>query len=296
MNSGSSPDAPASEKCVIRYLPSIRSSSRGRSGPGRRRVEQHPHRLLRLRAERDDATEDLLRLTRGAIDVEDAVRPMRCGIHEHLVGHRTGHERASARRHRVRHRRECRVEVRVRDAAVLARTAVMTRLAAVDRPREIGGAALRDRAAELRLDAGADRRLGAGKASAAGRGRRAAPQSLPACRDADVLLDEVVVGRDVGVGDRPVDADAVVRRGLEVDVAQAEAGASPDVRAAADDARADPEELRIGLVDVRLVDVVDVPVGIPLADGVRPRLTGRSRSSGRLVRPGIPAGAGTCSL
>ena len=42
--------------------------------------------------------------------------------------------------------------------------------------------------------------------------------SLPA--DPDVLLDEVVVGREVRVGERPVLAVAVVGRGLEVEVAQ----------------------------------------------------------------------------
>ena len=57
-------------------------------------------------------------------------------------------------------------------------------------------------------------------------------------------------------------------------IAEAEAGASPDVGAAADDARADPEEVGVRLVDVGLFEVVDVPAGVPLAHGVGTGLDG----------------------
>ena len=54
-----------------------------------------------------------------------------------------------------------------------------------------------------------------------------------AAADADQLLDLVVVGRDVGVGDRPGDLPAVLRRALEVEIGQPEADAAPDVGLAA---------------------------------------------------------------
>ena len=273
-NSGSSPVAPASEKCVIRPLPSrplelarpLASCSRGR-------VEQDPHRLLGLRAERDDAPEDLLRLPRLTIDVEDAARAASGRIDENLVGHRAGDQRAAARRHRVGHRRERGAEVRVGHAAVLARAAVVARLPPVERPGQIRRATLRERATELLLEARPEGGLGAGERhrrleAAVGQFREALGQPV----DADVVLDQIVVRRDIGVADRPVYAGAVVGGRLEVDVAEPQAGATPDVRAPAHQPRAYPQERGVGRVDVRLFEVVDEPVGVPLAHGVRARL------------------------
>jgi hypothetical protein len=58
--------------------------------------------------------------------------------------------------------------------------------------------------------------------------------SLRDARDADVVLDEVVVLLEVRVAERPVLAVPVVGRGLEVEVAETVALAAPDVGAAAD--------------------------------------------------------------
>src|SRR5690606_30838888 len=70
-------------------------------------------------------------------------------------------------------------------------------------------------------------------------------------RDAHVRLDLVVPWLQLVVAERPVDTDAVVRRGLEVDVAHPKTAAPPDVGASADDAGAYPEEAGRRRVDVR---------------------------------------------
>ena len=217
--------------------------------------------------------EDLAGLARRAVDVEDAARAARVGIDQHLVDHRAGDERAPARRNGVGHRRIRRVEVRVRHAAVLAGPAVVARLAPVRGLGEVRRPALRQRAPECLLDPVAQRGLRAGHRHrrlelAVGQPWQAFGHPL----DADVLLDQVVERFDVLVADRPIRAVAVVRGRLEFQIADPQRLAAPDVGAAAHEAWADPEELRVGFVHVRLVDVVDEPARVPLADGIGNRL------------------------
>ena len=64
--------------------------------------------------------------------------------------------------------------------------------------------------------------------------------------DSDVGLDLIVVRRDFFVGDRPVVAHAVVGANLEIYRSEAQGDASPVIGAAANDARAEPAELRSG--------------------------------------------------
>jgi hypothetical protein len=139
--------------------------------------------------------------------------------------------------------------------------------------RQVRRSALCQRAPECFLDPVAQRGLRARHRHrrlelAVGQARQAFGHAL----DADVLLDQVVIRLDVLVADRPVHAVAIVRGRLEFQIADPQRLAAPDVGAPADQARADPEELRVGLVHVRLVDVVDEPARVPLADGIGNRL------------------------
>ncbi len=90
-------------------------------------------------------------------------------------------------------------------------------------------------------------------------------QALGVAGDAEVEVDLVVVGRDVGVGDGPVLAVAVVALGLEVVVGQAQGEPAPDVRLAAQAARAHPGVVRAGVGVVLLVhhDVLAVVRAAP---------------------------------
>ena len=79
--------------------------------------------------------------------------------------------------------------------------------------------------------------------------------------DADEFLGLVVVGRDVGVIDRPVPAQPVAVVGLEIDLREAERHAAVVVGASADDARAEPHELGA------LADGVGLAFEVPVAAG-----------------------------
>ena len=91
-------------------------------------------------------------------------------------------------------------------------------------------------------------------------------QSFGAAAHADEALDMVVPRRELGVTDRPVDRDAVLRVRLEVHRAPAIALPAPHDRAAADVIAADPvEALDLG---VRMLGVVDEPMLRRLRDRV----------------------------
>ncbi len=241
-----------------------------------RRVEEQARRLQGLRPDEDGAAVDLFRLAGHAVDVEDALGPVLLGIHEHLVGHRVRDEGAVAGGEGVGHGRERRVEVRLRDAALLAGPAVVAGLAAVDGLRQVGRAAQGQGPAQLVLDACLHLPLGAGEAH--GRVELAVGQLVDALehpRDADVLLDLVVVGGEVGVGKRPVLTEAVEGRGLEVEVGVAVALPAPDVRAASD--HAGPPLPAEGLPfggGIGLLEVVHEPVVVVLATRVAILLLG----------------------
>src|SRR5690606_16912329 len=87
-------------------------------------------------------------------------------------------------------------------------------------------------------------------------------------------LDLRIVGREVGVGDRPVLAVAVVRSGLEVEGAHAVALPSPGQRAPADGAEANPMERHVLRMAVGILDVVDVPAVVGLRTGALGGLQG----------------------
>jgi hypothetical protein len=79
--------------------------------------------------------------------------------------------------------------------------------------------------------------------------------------NAEQTVDLVVVGHDVGVGNRPVDAIAVAARRLEIVVGKPQRQPSPHIGLAAEHARAHPGEIGAGvgmlfLVDEELLGVV----------------------------------------
>src|SRR4029079_14902342 len=114
---------------------------------------------------------------------------------------------------------------------------------------------------------------------------RQAGQAFGHALHADVLLDQVVIGLEIGVTERPVDAGAIVRRRLELEVTDAKRLAAPDVRPSAYDPGTDPDKLRIGFVHVWLFDVVDEPARVPLADRLGPRLNWPRVGERRLGHP-----------
>ena len=147
-------------------------------------------------------------------------------------------------------------------AAALAGATVVARAAAVKGPGEIGGARGHDGAAELFLDAISEERFLTGE-----RNRRLKLavgkilEALGAAGDADIFFDEIVVRLNIFVAEGPVFAVAVVRGGLEIPIAEAQADAAPDVGAAAGHPHAaHPIEGLVGGSGVGLFEIVDEPV------------------------------------
>ena len=162
------------------------------------------------------------------------------------------------------------VEVRVRDAAVLAGSAVVTWPAAVDRLGDVRRPPDGDSPSELALDASPQLRL-----RTAHRHRRmeAAVRQLGhvfgLTRNADIVLDQFVVRNEILVADWPVFTVTVERFAVQVLFAQPVALAAPDVGASADDARAAlPAERLVSGVGVGLLEIVDEPLVVPLATRV----------------------------
>ena len=102
-------------------------------------------------------------------------------------------------------------------------------------------------------------------------------QALGMAGDPEVEVDLVVVGLEVGVRDRPVFAEAVVALRLEVVVGEAQGEPAPDVRLAAEDARAHPGVLRarVGMLLLVHDDVLRVVGAAPALHVRVHRLPGR---------------------
>ncbi len=107
------------------------------------------------------------------------------------------------------------------------------------------------------------------------RGTRRVLEAVVVAVDADEHLDLVVVRRDLLVGERPVETEAVAALRLEIVRAVAQRDAAPVVGAAAEHARAPPFEL-FGRV-VR-------GVGVRLARHLPATVDGRVMKTERLVR------------
>src|SRR4051812_41132044 len=79
-------------------------------------------------------------------------------------------------------------------------------------------------------------------------------------RDADEALDVSVPRRQVCVANRPVDTVAVAQIRLEIEIARAQAHATPDETSAAQLVTANPAEILIAVGDVRVLAIVDEEV------------------------------------
>ena len=103
--------------------------------------------------------------------------------------------------------------------------------------------------------------------------------------DPDVVLDDVVVGLEILVAERPVIAVPVVGPGLQVEIAQPITLPAPHVGAAADHAHpSKPAEWLVCRGGVGLVQIVREPVIVVFHAGVAVFLHG-TRFPDQLVRP-----------
>ncbi len=148
-------------------------------------------------------------------------------------------------------------------ATAFAGAAKMTWTAAVDWASEICGARRDGGAAEFFFDAIAEHRFLTGERH--GRLKLAVGKKFETffrAADADIFLDEVVIGRDVFVTERPIFVEAVVRGGFEIEIAEAKGDAAPDIGAAARHADAThPEKRVVFRRGVGLFEIVREPIG-----------------------------------
>src|SRR5438034_11673896 len=160
----------------------------------------------------DDARAELERLVGLGVDDADPRGAFAPLVVQHALDHAVGTQREPAGGARRRERHADAVEVRVRDAAALARPAVVARRAPALRRREdrdapdrhdpLRAEALRDALAHHLLGAVERHRRGGPAVGGAG-------ETDAFGRDPDELLGVVVPRRDVGIANRPVHAEAV---------------------------------------------------------------------------------------
>jgi hypothetical protein len=90
--------------------------------------------------------------------------------------------------------------------------------------------------------------------------------------DASESLNVIIPRRDILIADRPVDGDAFLRVGFEIEIAEAIALTPPHQRAAADVITAEPIEGF--LLDVRALGFVDPKVVVGLIEDIIATLNG----------------------
>ena len=250
------------------------------------RAHEQPRRVERRRAEEDDLRRVVRGLLGDGVEHAHAGRALAVAVVDHVGHDRERLERQPAGRHRRRQRRRLRAEVGAVRAAEPARVAVL----AARRGPASACVRLATRPGMMRRvpsNSFASRPATSSSPQLSGIAGWNWPSGScgsPSTRagDAGVPLDVVVPRRDVGVADRPVDRDAFLRVGLEVEVAPAIALAAPHQRAAADLIAAIPvEALDLG---VRRLLLVDPPVEVLLVERVvaledRIRLLHRARAA-----------------
>ena len=280
----------------------------------RPRVEQDARRVERAGAEHDDRRLEVHHLARVRVDDAHAGGAVRRLADEHFRDDRVRphrHVAAVARRIDERRRRvERRLDVAAAAAAAApgAARAVLVVQDAVGRDagaaRNVVAPHLRDRALERHLDAIQLRR----PLEHAVRHLRRALRSCP--EHPSSTIDLVVVRLHVVVRDRPVDVEAVAAGGVELQRPVAQRAAAPEVRLAAEDARAHPRVRRAGR---RVLPLVHDPVarepvarvrhhllvlrerGIGCRTGDRESCTRRRRSGARRAAAGCAASTRTAT-
>ena len=262
-------------------------------------MEEKPRGGQRGRVQEDEARVELLRLPRLRVDHAHAFGPARLVVTDQAVGDGMGTESQPARGRGGGKGRGVAREVRAIGTAAVAEVPTLAGAAPVVRPRQHGhvahdqvpaGERRRDALPQVPLEAvHLERRqqVALGELGEAG--------LLPA--DADESLDAVVPGREVRVAQRPVDPDAFLEVGFEVEVAPAEAVARPEQRTPADLVAPEPVErllLLVGMVDVLHQEVLHVLAEEerqPALHGVVLQVLLRGQVAVREL-PGIEAGGG----
>src|SRR5712692_7037570 len=232
-------------------------------------IQEDTDRFLRLSAEDHGAGVDFAGLASVAVDIENAASAVAIQVHEDSVDHGVRNERAISASEGVSDGGKGGVEIRMRHAAAFAGAAKVARAAAVDRLGEIGRARGHYCAAELFLDAIAEESFLAGERN--GRLKLAVGkmfETFGAAGDAHVFFDEIVVGLDIFVTERPVFSVAIKGSSLEIPITEAQDDAAPHVGAATGHTQAaHPIEWLVSRCRVRLFEVVDEPfVGVFVAN------------------------------
>jgi len=208
-------------------------------------------------------------LARVAINVKNPVRAIVGRVYQDFVDHGVRNECAVSGCQRIGNSGKGRIEVGMRHAAAFARTAIVARAAAVQRPRKIRDASGRNGAAKFLPHALAEERFLASQ-----RNRRLKKavwkmfEGFFAAADADVSLDEVIIWLDVLVTERPAFVVTIMGGGFEIPIAVAQAHAAPNVGPSPGHAQAaHPEERLVGRSRVWFLEIVDEPVRVVFAAG-----------------------------
>ena len=160
-------------------------------------------------------------------------------------------------------------KIRVRDAAVLARPAIVARLTTVERLRQDRRSADGSTAVEARVDLLFEMLFAAGHLhrrlhDAVGE----LHQSQRFTADPGVALDLLVVGHHFFIRHQPIFAVAVVVGGVEVERRQAVALACPGERASAQLTASGPLEGLVFGIGIGVADIVDKPFEVGFSAGV----------------------------
>lgn len=211
-----------------------------------------------------------------AVNVEDPGRTIFCRVHQDFVGHCIGEEGAIAGAKCVGNCSERGVEIGVSHATAFAGAAKMAWAAAVNRAGEICGARRYRCSAEFRFDAFAEHRFLTSERH--GRLKLAVGKVFETffrTADANVFFDEVVIGRDVFVTERPIFIEAVVGSGFEIEIAEAKRDTSPNIGATAGHAdAAHPKKWMILWRGIGLFEIVRKPIGSVLVANTKNGLDG----------------------
>ena len=246
--------------CSQKYLPSVPEEFARPFGiVARLRVEQQARRFERRRREHDDLRLEVVDLARDAVDDAHAGHLVRPLVVEDFGDRRVRPQLEVAGVARREDQRGRRMERRADVASAPAAAASHAALAVLVQ-HAVGGDAgapgnqlaahLRDRALQQHF---AFVQLQRPLIEAVRQMRNAFLRAA----DAEQRVDLVVIRRDVGIADRPVFAEAVLRLPLEIHLGEPQRHAAPHVRLAAKHARPHPGVRRArGRVLLLVDDVV----------------------------------------
>src|SRR6266567_3010547 len=209
----------------------------------RRRIQQDACGLEGLRAQDHCLGTDLPGFFGRAMDEGDALRFVGARVHVDMADDSIRNECAIPSLQRILHCGERTAEIRKRHAAALARTTIMTGCPAIVRLSQDGDAPHGESSSEVLLHAFPQTYLSTTHLHR--REKLAVGQHfIFLCRtaDADIALNDVVIGREIGVGKWPVRIVAIATGSFEVYIAQPIAMPPPDQRSASQNPKPLPSE------------------------------------------------------